>query len=316
MALALVVARGAGAAAAWARGARRARRWASSGGGDAACTAAFLGPRDVLLGAAGDPDRARAAFAWPRLPPQFNWARHYFDVVPEGSALALRVIGGGGGGGGGGGPDARLTFAELRRASEDMAHGLRAAGIRRGDRLLLMLGNVPELWITLLGAMKLGAVLVPCSTLLTRGDVRERAVRSAAAGVVAAAGHASLFDDLPLALRVVVGPPPREAREAWVPFDLVASGAVGGAGAPLDAPGASFPLFWYFTSGTTSAPKLVAHTHASYPVGSLSTMYWLGVRPGDVRAPPRRALCACMRGCSVRACAPTAGLAASGGRCT
>ena len=42
------------------------------------------------------------------------------------------------------------------------------------------------------------------------------------------------------------------------------------------------PLLLYFTSGTTAKPKLVEHTHASYPVGHLSTMYWLGLRPGDV----------------------------------
>jgi acetyl-CoA synthetase len=44
---------------------------------------------------------------------------------------------------------------------------------------------------------------------------------------------------------------------------------------------ATDPMMLYFTSGTTAKPKLVMHTHQSYPVGHLSTMYWLGVKPGD-----------------------------------
>src|SRR6185437_3978201 len=52
--------------------------------------------------------------------------------------------------------------------------------------------------------------------------------------------------------------------------------------APDGETGANDPMLLYFTSGTTAKPKLVLHSHQSYPVGALSTMYWLGLQPGDV----------------------------------
>jgi acetyl-CoA synthetase len=144
-------------------------------------------------------------------------------------------------------------------------------------RILVLLGNQVELWETTLAAMKLGAVMVPATTLLTASDLRDRVARADAGAVVARSDVAERFDDVPGSfLRIAVGEP----VEGWTQY--------GGFGAEpaefvVDGPTlADDPLLVYFTSGTTALPKLVEHTHTSYPIGHLSTMYWIGLQPGDV----------------------------------
>jgi acetyl-CoA synthetase len=148
-------------------------------------------------------------------------------------------------------------------------------------RVLLVLGNQVELWESMLACMKLGAVIIPATTLLSPADLADRLERGAVGAVISrsdlTAGFASTDGQSAHSyLPVAVGEPVAgwlsyaEAagfEPAWVP----------------DAPTAgSDPLLLYFTSGTTAQPKLVEHTHLSYPVGHLSTMYWIGLRPGDV----------------------------------
>ena len=140
-----------------------------------------------------------------------------------------------------------------------------------------MLGNVPELWTTMLAAIKLGAVLIPASTLLTPDDLADRLTRGTVAVIVCDGSLCERFAGLGFAgVGVAVG----DAPAGWLAYDEVAAGA---SGFTPDGPtAASDPLLLYFTSGTTQLPKLVEHTHASYPAGHLSTMYWLGLQPGDV----------------------------------
>jgi acetyl-CoA synthetase len=230
---------------------------------------AFKAARDLLLACRGDDARAQREFAWPALT-EFNWALDWFDRVPPRDGLALHVVTQGVG-------EERLTFGELSAASDRLANGLRDQGVGRGDRLLLMLGNVPELWTTMLAAIKLGAVLIPASTLLTPDDLADRLDRGNVAVIVCDASLCERFAGLAFdGVRVAVG----DAPDGWLAY-----GAVADAAATFTADGptaASDPLLLYFTSGTTQLPKLVEHTHASYPAGHLSTMYWLGLQPGDV----------------------------------
>ena len=151
--------------------------------------------------------------------------------------------------------------------------------MRRGDRMIVMLGNQVELWETSLAAMKLGAVVIPATPLLGASDLVDRVQRGEARHVIAASGSAAKFDDVPGDYtRIAVGEP----VEGWLPFDDARSAS--SAFAPDGVTKASDTLLLYFTSGTTSQPKLVEHSHVSYPVGHLSTMYWLGLQPGR-RAP-------------------------------
>jgi len=230
---------------------------------------AFRAARDLLLACRGDDARAQREFAWPALT-EFNWALDWFDAVPPRDGVALHVVTQGSG-------EAKLTFGELSEASDRLANGLRDRGVGRGDRLLLMLGNVPELWTTMLAAIKLGAVLIPASTLLTPDDLADRLTRGNVAVIVCDAALCERFAGLGFTgVGVAVG----DAPDGWLAYDEVAAGAPG---FTADGPtAASDPLLLYFTSGTTQLPKLVEHTHASYPAGHLSTMYWLGLQPGDV----------------------------------
>lgn len=231
--------------------------------------AAFLKARDFLLAHRTDYASAYAGFTWPQLD-EFNWALDYFDAFARSNhAPALWIVEEDG-------REARLSFAEMAERSNRVANWLRAQGVSRGDRILVMLGNEVPLWETMLAAMKLGAVVIPATTLLTSDDLVDRLERGQVRHVVVAAAHADKFACLDGAFtRICVGGAPA----GWVAFEdaYAASAAFVPEGATL----ATDPLLLYFTSGTTSKPKLVQHTHQSYPVGHLSTMYWIGLQPGD-----------------------------------
>ena len=228
----------------------------------------FREARDFLLRHRDDYDAAYAGFAWPELD-EFNWALDWFDVIADGNDKpALWIVEEDGG-------EQKLTFAEMAHRSNQVANWLRAQGVRRGDRVVLMLGNQVELWETILAVIKLGAVLIPATTLLGAGDTRDRVVRGAARHVIATSAAAAKFEGLDVT-RIAVG----DAVEGWLSFSDAYAETTDFA--PDGVTHATDTLLLYFTSGTTARPKLVEHTHASYPAGHLSTMYWIGLEPGDV----------------------------------
>ena len=229
----------------------------------------FLAARDFLLAHREDYPGAVDGFRWPQ-PREFNWALEHFDAIDR-DARALWLVHADG-------SEERFTFGELSALSNQMANLLRDLGVRRGDRLLLMLGNVTPLWVTMLAATKIGAVLIPSSTLLGREELADRLERGAVRVVVTSSDLTSSLADLPAVdIRIAVGPP----VEGWTSYDE-SVGTESTDFAPERPTPAGDPLFLYFTSGTTSRPKLVEHSHASYPIGHLSTMFWMGVQPGDI----------------------------------
>jgi acetyl-CoA synthetase len=231
----------------------------------------FVDARDFLLRHRTDYDRAYNEFRWPVLG-EFNWALDYFDVMADrndNTALWIVDVPGHDG--------KRFSYAQMSQRSARIANFLRQLGVRRGSRLLLMLANQVELWDVMLAAMKLGAIVLPASTQLSADDVHDRVSIGAVEFVVVTSAEAPKFETLePTLVRISVGEP----RPGWI--DLGEGYASSPSFIP-DAPTrATDPLLLYFTSGTTSRPKLVEHTHQSYPVGHLSTMYWIGLQPGDV----------------------------------
>jgi acetyl-CoA synthetase len=230
----------------------------------------FRGARDFLLAHRDDYATAYEKFRWPVLT-GFNWALDWFDKIAEDNDRpALWIVEEDG-------SEARFTFADMARRSNQVANRLRSAGVRRGDRVILMLGNQVELWETILAAMKLGAVLIPTTPLLGAADLRDRLDRGRARHVVAGSDAASKFADIPGDYtRIAVGP----EVDGWLRYDEAYDADT--AFTPYGTTFSRDTLLLYFTSGTTARPKLVEHTHASYPVGHLSTMYWIGLRPGDV----------------------------------
>jgi acetyl-CoA synthetase len=230
---------------------------------------AFAQARQTLLDHRDDPAAAREAFRWPALD-RFNWALDWFDAYARGNDRpALHLVDDAG-------AETVLSFAEMSARSGRVANFLRSVGARRGDRLLLMLPNVVPLWETMLAAMKLGVVIVPTTTQLTAEDLRDRVARGGIRHVVTDAEGAPRFAEVPGDYtRIATG-----GGAGWTAYEDAY-------GHPMDFPPdgetrADDPLLLYFTSGTTSRPKLVLHTHQSYPVGHLSTMYWIGIREGDV----------------------------------
>ena len=218
--------------------------------------------------------RAVQEFRWPSLD-EFNWVHDYFDVMALGNhASALRVVTGTG-------AEQSLTFAQLARRSAQVANFLAAQGVGRGDRILLMLANVVPLWETMLAAIRLGAVMIPATTLLERTELEDRLERGQAKAIVTSARLVERFAGLEdVAVRVAVGDVGPSVCTGWLSYED--SHQASDSFAPSSPTRADDLLFLYFTSGTTARPKLVAHTQVSYPVGHLSTMYWLGLRPGDV----------------------------------
>jgi acetyl-CoA synthetase len=228
----------------------------------------FLEARETLFTCRTDVEKARSEFRWPRVG-EFNWALDYFDRVPPRNRVALHIVDDDG-------TEHQATFADLTTASNRTANFLRALGVGRRDRILLMLGNVAPLWEVVLAAMKLGSVVIPASTLLGPDDLRDRIERGNVSAIVAAEEFAPRFEGLSGAdVRIAVG-----HAEGWTTYEDGTSGS--DVFEPDGRTSADDTLLLYFTSGTTARPKLVEHTHQSYPVGHLTTMAWIGIQPGDV----------------------------------
>ncbi|MFD5097007.1 AMP-binding protein [Amycolatopsis thailandensis] len=233
----------------------------------------FREARDYLQAHREDYETAYRDFTWPR-PDEFNWALDWFDVIAADPAnqerYALWIVEEDG-------IENRWTYPEMARRSNQVANWLRSLGVSRGDRLILMLGNQGELWQTILAAIKLGAVIIPASTLLGPADLADRVERGAAKHVVIRSVDAHKFENVDGDYtRITVGEP----VEGWQSFVDAYEEAEDFT--PDGPTAADDPLLLYFTSGTTAKPKLVQHTQVSYPVGHLSTMYWIGLEPGDV----------------------------------
>ena len=238
----------------------------------------FQEARSFLLKHRSDYETAVADFRWPD-PIPFNWALDWFDAElardPESrDRAALWIVDAGSS------KETKLSFAALSRRSNQVANFLRAQGLKRGDHLLLLLGNVVPLWDTMLAAMKLGVVVIPATTLLTPDELRDRLDRGRARVVVATQDQVAKFGGLggDHLVRIVVGA--SAPQSGWLAFEQAADFPE--AFQPAGPTAADDPMLLYFTSGTTAKPKLVRHSQRSYPVGGLSTMYWLGLQPGDI----------------------------------
>src|SRR5699024_3436381 len=227
--------------------------------------------RDELISLRETYDAAYARFQWPDVGDSFNFAHDWFDNFARGNSSPGLVIVEEDGTRG------SYTFDQLARRSDQVAGLLAEHGIGKGDSVIVMLGNQVELWETMLAIIKLGAVIMPTTTALGARDLSARIERGNARGAVCAAGDTSKFTDLPDGFaKIAVG----DGVDGWVNFADAYSRPETQVSHPGN--GTDDRVLLYFTSGTTSRPKLVEHTHRSYPVGHLTTMYWLGLRPGDV----------------------------------
>ncbi|WP_447741947.1 AMP-binding protein [Pseudomonas laurentiana] len=230
----------------------------------------FIDARDFLLTHRTDYASAAKGFRWPKLD-EFNWALDYFDILAQGNVRDALVIVEEDG------SAERYSFQELSIRSNRVANYLRSMGVRRGERILVMLGNELALWETMLAAIKLGAVLIPATALLNSADLHDRIERGQVSHLVVGSSHLEKFLGIGAqCTRISVGDP----LPGWAPYSKAYEyqGVFNSDGVTK----AADPMILYFTSGTTSKPKMVMHSHQSYPVGHLSTMYWIGLQPGDL----------------------------------
>jgi len=213
-------------------------------------------------------------------PEFFNWTAEIFEglhVATRPGKAALVLVGDGVGT-----PAQSFSYGELSGRANRLLNYWRAEGVGPGQAVLLMMPVVAELWITYLAGIKGGLVLVPVATILSVPDLVYRFGHLLPAVVVADAENAEKIDRAEqmlgqrIGLKMLVGP---TERLGWVGF---AATDYQPAEAAAAATRADDPLFFFFTSGTTGQPKVVVHTHFSYPVGHLSTAAWIGLRPDDV----------------------------------
>src|ERR1700712_3976717 len=208
----------------------------------------FQQARSFLLQHRTDYDAAVKGFRWPD-PVPFNWALDWFDAELAKNAdskdrAALWIVDAGSN------RESKLSFETLSRRSNQVANFLRAQGLKRGDHLLLLLGNVIPLWETMLASIKLGVVVIPATTLLTPDELQDRLDRGRAKVVVATQDQVTKFAGLRGGdlTRVVVGA--SSAHEGWLPYERSADFPE-----PFTPDGptnADDPMLLYFTSGTTA----------------------------------------------------------------
>lgn len=231
-------------------------------------TQKFQEARDFLLKHRLDYQKCVAEFKWPEFQ-EFNWARDWFDVYAQNvskTALWIRKEDG---------LDIKLTYQELSERSDRVANHLQALGVGHGDRIIVLLPNVVPIWELMLASIKIGAVLVPTSTLATKEEIQDRLQRSGAKFLVTEPSLMSKVPSVSGITKILVGGSDKDWKnyEDAYSYDKTYNKITTKA---LD------PLLLYFTSGTTSKAKLVQHTHQSYPVGHLSTMYWIGIQENDL----------------------------------
>lgn len=233
-------------------------------------TARYRHARDQLVASISDYDKAVETFTWPELTGTFNWAIDWFDAIArDNDRTALWIVEEDG-------SERQISFADMSHRSDRVATWLRGLGVGKGDRVILMLGNQVELWEAMLAVAKLGAVIMPTTGALGTADLADRIGRGGAGFVIANAADTDKFADVPGDYtRIVVGAPVPGWHTYTDAYDVEPE--------RFEAvTTVEDPLLIYFTSGTTSKPKLVEHSQVSYPVGHLTTMAWIGVKPGDV----------------------------------
>jgi acetyl-CoA synthetase/medium-chain acyl-CoA synthetase len=213
-----------------------------------------------------------AGFAW-HVPEEFNFGALIDAWATDRSRVALYWEDEAG-------RSARWTFWDLKQRTNRFMNALAGLGVRRGDPVMVMLPRVPEWQVAVIGALKLGALVIPCTASLRAKDIAYRAHHSGARAIVTGLEQVpevtALGEAPELTVRIALGGAPA----GWHDFEaLVARASSGGVPARTRT---SEPALCFYTSGTTRDPKAVLHTHA-YPFAHRWTgEYWLDLQRTDL----------------------------------
>lgn len=210
-------------------------------------------------------------------PDHFNWVRDIFEPLnvtstPNAKALLWRTES----------EEQHFTFQEISNLSNQLLNFLRSKGIQKSDLIYTQLPLVPANWICYLTAIKGGFIVIPAATTLVERDISYRFEKSFPQVVIADEANAIKIDEAEKmsGQKITVKLITDTEREGWFHLNSIITSEDTSAEAAHT--NSNDPLFYFFTSGTTGMPKVVIHTHFTYPVGHLSTASWLGVRAGDV----------------------------------
>ena len=220
----------------------------------------------------GDYEKTRASFDW-GTPERFNFGRDVVDGWAGQDRPAMIWLGNDGN-------EGRLSFADFSRLSDRFAGAMRSLGVARGDRVMVLLGKVPEWHVILIGLLKLGAIAIPCAPQLRSGDLKFRAEHSGSAAIVSGPEGIDEVEKMRgeapgLKHFVSLG----DRRDGWEPFEGLMEGASEEFAAEDTA--AEDGAFMLYTSGTTKHPKGVLHTHGYTHATRMQAEYWLDLQEGD-----------------------------------
>ncbi len=229
-------------------------------------------------------EEAKKGFKWPRLT-KFNWATDYFDKIAYKNTKPALIYADNDGN------ELIKTFEQMRSRSNQVANFLSDLGLQKGDRVMIMMDTSVEIYELFLGIMKLGGVIIPASTLLSPTDISDRIKRGNISLFIAHHKYKDKVDKAgevlhQLKAMVCVKHINQECNlqndetdALWTIYDETNKYPD-----EYESNFITFTtdiMFMFFTSGTTSKPKLVIHPY-HYPVGHLTTMYWLDLQKNDI----------------------------------
>jgi len=209
-------------------------------------------------------------------PKKFNWVAEVFEKInvqdhPNDRALIWTD----------GAQTKTFSFEDLSILCNHFLNFLRQHGVHSNAVIFSQLPLLPENWLTTLVAIKGGFRLVPAATILSVNDIVYRFGKLKPEVVIADSENAAKIDEAEvlsgefISLKISVN----GTRQGWVSFEKIYDESRMADAADTNA---DDPLFLFFTSGTTGMPKVVTHTHVSYPMGHLTTASWIGIKQGDV----------------------------------
>lgn len=209
-------------------------------------------------------------------PEYFNWVQEVFyemnvKCYPSSQALIWRYNE----------KERIYTFKNIYEQANQFLNFLRSHGVEKGNSIFSQISLDPANWISLLGAIKGGFILIPSSTNLTEKDIAYRFKTVFPEVAIADLANAEKIDaaeelvNRPIKLKIIVD----GTREGWHTMDEIFEKEKVADAAHTRSDDA---LFYFFTSGTTGLPKIVTHTHFTLPFGHLTTSAWIGLRYGDI----------------------------------